>query len=209
MSIAGTPGPFERAGAEPSRAMELRDDLQANLAPRERLLWTGFPQQGLRFHAADLFLIPFSLMWGGFALFWEFGVAKSGAPLFFMLWGIPFVAVGLYMIFGRFFADAGIRRNTIYGLTTSRVLILSGLFQRSVKSLELQSIGEMNLSEGQGGKGTVTFGPQSSLGTAMTGWPGNRANQSPAFDGIDNAREVLGKIRDAQKSDRGSSATTG
>src|SRR6476659_2074117 len=94
--------------------------INRELTPGERLLWSGQPLPGIRLRASDAFVIPFSILWCGFALFWEFTAVTKGAPFFFMLWGIPFVLAGLYFVFGRFFIDAGTRERTYYGVTSDR-----------------------------------------------------------------------------------------
>ena len=58
----------------------------------EPLLWSGQPRKGIVFRSSDVFLIPFSIMWGGFAIFWEtsvFAQARKGGKtmsLFMVLW---------------------------------------------------------------------------------------------------------------------------
>jgi hypothetical protein len=100
--------------------------LHQYLRPGERLLWTGQPDPAVLFGPKDLFLIPFSLLWGGFAIFWEASVIADGDGPFFMLWGIPFVVVGLYMIAGRFVYKRRRKQRTAYGLTEERALVAVG-----------------------------------------------------------------------------------
>jgi hypothetical protein len=181
--------------------------IRNELNQEETLLWSGQPRQGIVFRAYDIFLIPFSLMWGGFAIFWEFtaifGIPHSKAPtpviILFPLWGIPFVLVGLYLIFGRFIVDAKRRMKTYYGLTSQRIIIVSGIFSRKVKSMNLRTLTDISLDEKSNGTGTITFGPPPPMAqwSGGTAWPG-MTNMVPSFELIQNAKEVYEKVRNAQ-----------
>ena len=46
----------------------------------EQILWLGKPEKLHLLSAQDVFLIPFSLLWFGFAVFWEIAAFRMGAP---------------------------------------------------------------------------------------------------------------------------------
>jgi hypothetical protein len=152
-------------------------------------------------------MIPFSLVWGGFAFFWEFSVlkiapkAQNPTAVVFPLFGIPFVLVGLYIIFGRFIFDAIARSKTKYGVTSDRIVILSGVFSQQTKSLQLRTLSDVSLTEGSSGYGTITFGPSGLYGGVFQGgsWPNSRGVASPAFEMIPDAKQVYDLVRSAQK----------
>jgi hypothetical protein len=168
-----------------------------NLSINELVLWSGAPRQGLMLRASDLLMIPFSLMWGGFAVFWEYSVFTSDAPLLFRLWGIPFVLVGLYMVAGRFVVEAWQRAYTDYAVTDERIIIRSGIFRRQMKSLNLRAMGEFSLTENGKGEGTIVFGvsPAGNMFSGLASWPG--VEELPRFDTIPDARKVYEIIRNA------------
>ena len=128
------------------------DDPRSRLAPYvmsdERLLWWGQPDPAKTFAAPDLFLIPFSVFWGGFAIFWMAAAATQGAALF-SLFGLPFVAIGLYFIFGRFVFKRRRKHQTTYGLTDRRALVAIGPGSLSESPVQHQPIEQRRSRDGR------------------------------------------------------------
>jgi hypothetical protein len=132
--------------------------IHRHLIGGEKVLWTGRPDPTKHFTRSDLYAIPFSLMWGGFAIFWMTMVSLEG-DLFGMLWGTPFVLIGLYMIVGRFFAKAWIKKRTWYAITDKRAIE----FRKSargerVNAALLRNIPAFNHERKNNGSGAIFFG---------------------------------------------------
>ena len=205
--------------------MDASQVIARELEAGESLLWSGQPRKGIVFRGSDVFLIPFSIMWGGFAIFWETSALSqarkggSAISLFMVLWGLPFVLVGLYLIFLRFIVDARRREHTYYGLTDRRGIIVTGLSgeqstpsldaltalaaglgHHKVNSLDLRTITDVSMIERPDGSGTITFGAQNRVSyLAGTGWPGTgNSAVTPSFDLIENVKSVYALIRDTR-----------
>jgi hypothetical protein len=102
---------------------EQRLQIDRLIRPGERVLWSGAPDPAVRFTPADAWLLPFTIAWAGFAVFWEVEAGASGAPVFFLLWGTMFFAMGTYITLGRFVVKARRKRRTIYVLTDQRAIV--------------------------------------------------------------------------------------
>ena len=178
---------------------EARKAISAELSGTERLLWAGMPKQGLRLRLSDLIAIPFSLMWGGFAIYWEFTALSSGLPLFFQLWGLPFVFAGIYLIVGRFFVDSFQRSRTYYGLSDRNAIIVRMGFSKQVQLLSLRTLPEVTLRERADGSGTIAIGVSGQVSSRWSNnsWPGMHG--PPMFEMIESARSVYHQIREAQR----------
>ncbi|MGB8194112.1 MAG: hypothetical protein WCF67_19425 [Chitinophagaceae bacterium] len=137
---------------------EAQNELRPALSHGERLLWTGKPKAGVIFRPFDIFLIPFSLVWFGFAIFWVASVLSTGV-YWFALFGIPFLIIGFYISVGRFISDSRRRKNTVYGITNDRVVIKAGIKRPDIKSLNIKTISDITYNEKADGSGTIIFGP--------------------------------------------------
>jgi hypothetical protein len=163
--------------------------VQDELLPSETVLWSGQPSSSVIFHRQDGYLIPFSLMWGGFAIFWESMASAIAAPRhghaapgFFLLWGIPFVVIGQYLIWGRFLYDAWLKKRTYYAVTNKRVIALQNGFSHRTVSSNLDSLTVVVEEGGSNGTGTLRFGAQPNWNTRGWGmWNLMTLTDTPTF----------------------------
>jgi hypothetical protein len=183
-------------------AMDQQNGFRGKLLPGERIVWAGQPMSGLMFTARDLFLVPFSVVWCGFAIVWTTGVALSGGGAF-ALFGLIFVAVGLGISVGRFLVDAWLRRSTRYALTNRRVLILRTAPTADFVALSLGRLPQARLTERKDGRGTIRFGPQANLfnfgGTGLSVWVPS-LDPTPQFLGIPDAAKVFDLVQGSENS---------
>jgi hypothetical protein len=178
------------------------DDLSDRMLPGERILWSGRPAQGLLFTGRDTLLIPFSLVWGGFAVFWETMVlTQAKTPAFFGLWGVPFLLIALYLVAGRFLLDAWIRSGMSYAVTNQRILISrSGPFSKFT-AINLDRLPDASISETGGGRGTIRFGDPAPLWgrrNSFASWTPS-LDPTPQFIGIEDARNVFDQVQRASR----------
>jgi hypothetical protein len=182
---------------------EAQQAVTPQLSHGERLLWAGRPRQGIFFQPQDVFMVPFSIAWGGFAIFWTYTAWRSGAPIFFVLWGTPFVAIGLYMMVGRFFSDAKARAKTFYAVTDQRILFVRGdsSSRQMVTSIDLKTVGDISFGQNPDGRGSITF--TDIIQMPRTGGRGQfmvarSSTSAPAFVQIERVKDVYDQIRRAK-----------
>jgi len=176
---------------------EITSIVKRELESREQLLWAGQPRKGLALRASDAMMIPFSLLWGGGVISAEYSAIRSprGGSGF---GGILFVSIGLYMIIGRFFVDSWKRDKTYYGVTDQRIIIVSNLFGRKLKSLNIRTLLDVTLGQKSDDSGTITF---NSLENEKHWWNRSRRGgpELPSFEMIQEAKKVYEIIREAQR----------
>lgn len=180
----------------------MSDGIRGYIRADEKLLWTGKPQQGLRFYARDLFAVPFSLLWGGMALGILFTggreITDAGFP--FVLFPLIFGVAAVYITVGRFAHDAWIRSGIDYALTDRRVLVLRRGFGEELTALDVGRLDIVRL-KGSGERGDIVFGREPSIFAF-----GNRSfrnsfsiwvpslSETPAFLGVEGARRLFDQI---------------
>jgi hypothetical protein len=193
--------------------------VQPELMSGESVYWAGVPNRGVIFHSDDWYVVPFSLLWGGFAIFWEAGVLGywgngvrgDGAPLFMKIWGIPFIVMGQYFIWGRFLYDGWLKRRTYYAVTNRRVLIVQEGWKRKTSSMYLEAIPSID-REGML-TGTLWFGPKYPMFTGRGSGKKTRnmsrfyLGDAPVFadiDDVDSVHRLILELREKTRKESNS-----
>ncbi|NNM99060.1 MAG: hypothetical protein HKL91_04605 [Candidatus Eremiobacteraeota bacterium] len=161
--------------------------------------WSGRPGTGVRFERSDWLNIPLSFLWLAFAVFWEHAAISSDAPILFRLWGVPFVALGLFITVGRFFWDAYVREHTWYGLTADSAIIVRDGLGGKVANIYLPSVQSIALRPEPDGTGTIDFTDPKAEKSSFKLFQSSASDKPAAFVAIANAADVFERCKAAQK----------
>lgn len=142
----------------------LRKALERELGPDEEVVWHGWQLARIqpRMFLIYVFAIPwtaFSLLWTGLAAAAIMGAGEDGPGLIgwaFPLFGLPFIAIGLWMLAGPFL-PLFVRGRVLYVVTDRRVLRLSYWRELAVKAVPAERIGLAERQEKPDGTGTLSL----------------------------------------------------
>ena len=152
---------------DPADTGRLRAALNDELITGETLLWSARPDP--RRMLVVLWFWAFAIPWTLFALFWEgmaltilfFGFAKADSSfswfaIIFPIFGLPFVAVGCWMLWKPVAAllDA---REQIHGLTDRRIMTLTMRKDKKLISVDRGKLGPIYRKEKLDGWGNLTI----------------------------------------------------
>ncbi len=160
----------------------------------EYILWTGKPGKKKLLTGADIFMVPFSLAWCGFAIFWETTAIATGAPLPFLIFGIPFVLIGLYLVFGRFIYTSYLRKNTAYAITNKKIIRKRG---KKTDMIHAENMPPIYVDIHKDGYGTIQFGHDGyyNRGTfttnPMNSWSNNNVFSLENIPDVINVEQII------------------
>lgn len=120
------------------------------LQPNELLLWCGAPGPG-RLNSYGRVPVLFSIIWLGFSLLWEVIAVMSG-QMIMILFGIPFVLIGLSVAFGAPLKNAKLKGKIFYAVTDQRLLIREG---ENIKIFTADMLPPMQIRMNKNGTGTI------------------------------------------------------
>jgi hypothetical protein len=194
--------------------------IQPELASGETILWVGQPSRSIIFHKEDRFLVPFSLLWGGFAIFWEAGAlgflghgTRGSTPwLPGALFGIPFIVIGQYFIWGRFLDASWKKRVTHYAVTSGRIIVVvQEGSRRRLASAYIDTLPCVVKETGSRGVGTLRFAPEPPVffrRTAWEAWDPMTTGNRPSFIDIEDIDFVYRLVCDLREKSRTNKAST-
>ncbi len=184
---------------------ELDAILRRELMSGERILWSGQPNPKKLYAAFGMWL--FAIPWTVFALFWE-GMASmmlwspgTKTPdaisytfgIVFPLFGLPFIAVGFYMLAMPFKAIAKAKR-TVFALTDRRVLSVTAGKSRETASVMIDQMGPFKVKAGSDGYGSLSIQTGSSIDS-----DGDRVTERFEIMGVPDVSRLEGLLLEQRR----------
>lgn len=181
--------------------LETEEMLRSELNSGEKLLWTGQPLAN-RAGQGSLPLVLFGIPWTAFSVFWvvmAFGITRHAPshpepfpinlfPLFFPLFGLPFVLIGVGMLSSPYWMRRRAQK-IVYAITDKRALILSPTWRNgiSVRSIPPEHLTDRTRAQNPDGSGSLVF---THLTTTRSTGQGGTTTVTVGFDNIADVRDV-------------------
>ncbi len=133
---------------------DLRVELSPYLHEGEKILWVGQPYTTAKFKPNPATLL-FMLFWTGFAVFWTVTASAAGGA--FGLFGLPFLAVGFFMLYTITIGSKKRMQNTIYAVTDRRAILLTNGRTTNMTEYIFSRLPSISLENVRGTTGTIRF----------------------------------------------------
>ncbi len=160
-------------------------------ASGESVVWVGQPNP-IRFAMQKIPMFLFSIPWTAFALFWVYAASgfqfppdfSKGGFAFFPLFGVPFVLIGLGLMFSPLYAYINAFK-TMYIVTNKSIRIVKNGSTKKVEVFTARDIEKIERKEKSDGSGTIIFAYKES-----TSSKGNTTRTPLGLYGISDVRAV-------------------
>ena len=130
---------------------------QNEMLKDEKILWSGQPKQGFFLTGGEILASLIGLIFFlGIGSFMEYTAIQS-FNIALIIFSLPFLLVGLYLVFGNTIYKNYQKKRTYYAVTNQRVLILINSFNKKVKSKLISQIPVLNKTVKKDGSGTIQF----------------------------------------------------
>lgn len=160
----------------------------SELDAEERILWVGGPHPRRVLLPRDVFVIPFTLVWGaGFGFGGVIFITTVPPP--FGILGLAMLAAAAYAVFGRLLVTFWRRARTRYVLTDRRAIIACTWPATTVRSIDLRRAPMTSITTRRDGSGTLAFG-ESAASSGRYSTPGEMRQMGNAFVDIQDVAGV-------------------
>ncbi len=170
--------------------MNQTDHWEKLLDRDEKIIWQGRPDGEFSVEGKSIVMIVFGIVFSIFAMFWMAMASQAG--ILFSLFGLPFVAAGIFLIANAVFGRTFRRRHSWYTLTNKRAFIATNfpVGGRRLKSYPITEENQLELVDGD--FSSVYFAKETKRGQNGT------IETSIGFERLADGRDVYSLIRGIQ-----------
>jgi hypothetical protein len=131
--------------------------IQQEIAPGERVLWSGTAVTGLRLEPNSLLKSGMGFCFCSISIVSVYQAIETPdrTPILPLFIGTLFMLIGFYQCVGHFFLSALDRKHTEFAVTDRRVVVR---VRKITQSIEYPKIPILTLTEQSDGSGTIQFG---------------------------------------------------